>query len=193
MPRVLTVTAVVVAGVAQAIVAQSVPTRASSALERSASATPVARFPDEDTPLSARVSSTARYGSGLEDDAPICAWSVLLGSEGRSIQHVALARSVLLRFGSGLDGDSPVCVPNTTPGTNGMRQAELAKSVWLRFGSGLENDAPTRGPSGFSRFGLEGFASKPAAPPRSPAYRFGSGLEADAPVPAPNRLLESGL
>ncbi|MBN1609805.1 MAG: hypothetical protein JW940_24445 [Polyangiaceae bacterium] len=199
MSRALPLSALLVAGVVQAIIAQSAPGGEPDATEPDAASAPwVARFADVPEPDAAAVgvarSSTARFGSGLDSDGPGCTSSGLVASAGSSIQHGALARSALLRFGSGLEGDVPACAPaaRAVAIPCSLREAS-ANAACLRFGSGLDDDAPVRGPSLLLQSGLEGLASRAAPPQAASADRFGSGLEDRAQLPASNVLLESGL
>jgi hypothetical protein len=197
MSRVLLLSALLVAGAVQAIVARSQPGGEPAAREPDApSATWVARFADEPDPdappLRVPMSSIPRFGSGLDGDGPMCLSSALVASAGSA--NVALARSALLRFGSGLEGDVPACASGRWAAATASSSREAAgNTASLRFGSGLDDDARARGPSVLLQSGLEGLASKAAPREVARADRFGSGLEDHAQALAPNELLESGL
>ena len=95
-----------------------------------------------------RTQPSVRFGSGLEDDAPIWKPNVFLqsGLETQRVIKASLQATPFDRFGSGLDDDT------TTQSDNTIRQLGIDKPPIInattstlsnvRFGSGLEKNAP---------------------------------------------------
>jgi hypothetical protein len=100
-----------------------------------------------------------RFGSGLEDDAPIRAPNVFLqsGMEGLTSTRRNQSSTAVVRYGSGLEDDAPI--RSSTPlYQSGLDNSSTARATLLRvvtrFGSGLEKDAPAREPSVFHQSGF---------------------------------------
>ncbi len=101
-----------------------------------------------------------RFGSGLEDDAPLLAPNVFhqSGLEGLTSAQSTPPSASDIRFGSGLEDDAPARSPSIfhQSGLEGLIPIRAAhpNAAGLRFGSGLEDDAPLRSPSIFHQSGL---------------------------------------
>jgi hypothetical protein len=103
--------------------------------------------------------SSPRFGSGLEDNAPVRTPNVFLqsGLEGITSAHIDRSRASGIRFGSGLEEDTLTGTPDVfvQSGLEELTSTRVARSPRVaRFGSGLEDDAPVRTPSVFHQSGL---------------------------------------
>lgn len=100
-----------------------------------------------------------RFGSGLEDDAPVRAPNVFLlsGLEGMACMSANPPRTLALRIGSGLEEGAPIRPPNVFLQSGLEETAEIRtayRSRAARFGSGLEDGEPHRARNVFYESGL---------------------------------------
>jgi hypothetical protein len=177
MARALSVALVLMAATAQTTASQSAPTLDPSEAQIPAAST--ARFPDVSEResgsaelVSPEDSSIYRYGSGLEDDAPVGASDPLQqsGLEDSLLHQAALARVAVLQYGSGLENDATVGVPNILL-QSGLEESVLCQTAPVRaavlhYGSGLEDGAPVRAPDILLESGLDDDAPVLNSPPQ---------------------------